>query len=310
MLCQGRTHQPMAELLQLLGYFMDVLVNQLISGLSMASILLVIALGLAIVYGAMGVINLAHGEFVMLGAYCAWALQTYAGFSILLSLPIVFVAMGLVGLLIERIVMRRLYSRPLDTILATWGIGIILQQTVRITLGAESKFVQGPRILDGNIELGSLVVSNYRIFVIVFSVAILVTTWALLTKTEFGMKLRAVIQNPSIAECYGIESRRIYALTFAYGAALAGVAGVLITPLFSTIPTMGTNLVVDAFLVVIIGGLGSLIGAATAAMLIGEATALFSMVMNDTLGRVVLLCCVVLLIRVRPLGLFPETSRR
>lgn len=276
----------------------------------MASILLMIALGLAIIYGSMGVINLAHGEFVMLGAYCAWALQSFMGFSILVSLPIVFLAVGLVGWIIERVVVQRLYKRPLDTILATWGIGIILQQAIRLGVGAESRFVKGPALLDGNLELGGVFLSNYRIFVIFFSLAVLAGSWALLTKTEFGTKLRAVIQNREISECYGIESKQIYSITFAYGAGLAGIAGALITPLFSTIPTMGTSLVVDAFLVVIIGGLGSLVGAAVASALIGEVTALFSIVMNDTLGRIAVLGCIILLIRFRPRGLFPENTRR
>ncbi|SEM23496.1 amino acid/amide ABC transporter membrane protein 1, HAAT family [Roseovarius tolerans] len=289
---------------------MDVILNQIFAGLSMASILLMIALGLAIIYGAMGVINLAHGEFVMLGAYAAWALQTYAGFSIIVALPFVFLAVASVGWIIERVIVQRLYHRPLDTILATWGIGIVLQQLVRLFVGAESRFVKGPEILSGNIEIGGLIMSNYRIFVIVFSLAILAASWALMTRTEFGMKLRAVIQNRQISECYGIEAKHIYSITFAYGAGLAGIAGALITPLFSTIPTMGTGLVVDAFLVVIVGGLGSLLGAATASVLIGEATALFSMLLNDTLGRIAVLAGIIVLIRFRPKGLFPSNTRR
>jgi urea transport system permease protein len=289
---------------------MDILLNQIFAGLSMASILLMIALGLAIIYGAMGVINLAHGEFVMLGAYATWALQTYAGINILVALPLVFFGVAIVGWVIEKVIVQRLYHRPLDTILATWGIGIIIQQVVRLTVGAESRFVRGPQILSGNTEIGGLVMSNYRLFVIVFSIAVLGATWALMTRTEFGMKLRAIIQNRRISECYGIEANRVFSLTFAYGAGLAGVAGALITPLFSTVPTMGTALVVDAFLVVIVGGLGSLLGAASAAVLIGEATAIFSMLMNDTLGRIAVLAGIIVLIRFRPRGLFPSDTRR
>jgi urea transport system permease protein len=289
---------------------MDILLNQIFAGLSMASILLMIALGLAIIYGAMGVINLAHGEFVMLGAYATWALQTYAGINMLVALPLVFFGVAIVGWVIEKVIVQRLYHRPLDTILATWGIGIIIQQVVRLTVGAESRFVRGPQILSGNTEIGGLVMSNYRLFVIVFSIAVLGATWALMTRTEFGMKLRAIIQNRRISECYGIEANRVFSLTFAYGAGLAGVAGALITPLFSTVPTMGTALVVDAFLVVIVGGLGSLLGAASAAVLIGEATAIFSMLMNDTLGRIAVLAGIIVLIRFRPRGLFPSDTRR
>ncbi|WP_212524827.1 urea ABC transporter permease subunit UrtB [Actibacterium sp. MT2.3-13A] len=288
---------------------MDVVFNQLFAGLSMASILLIIALGLAIIYGTMGVINLAHGEFVMLGAYATWALQSFAGLGVLAALPLVFAAVAAVGWVIEKLMVQRLYHRPLDTILATWGIGIILQQAVRLSVGAESRFVKGPELLSGNTEIGALVMSNYRLFVIAFSIFVLVGSWMLMTRTEFGTKLRAVIQNRGISECYGIESKRIYSITFAYGAGLAGIAGALITPLFSTIPTMGTGLVVDAFLVVIVGGLGSLIGAASASVLIGEATALLSAVMNDTLGRIAVLAGIIILIRFRPRGLFPSDTR-
>lgn len=289
---------------------MEVLFNQVFAGLSMASILLIIALGLAIIYGTMGVINLAHGEFVMLGAYTTWALQTYAGLGVVTSLPLVFIAVAAVGWVIEKVIVQRLYTRPLDTILATWGIGIILQQAITLGIGSESRFVRGPDWLSGNVQIGGLVMSNYRLFVIAFSIGILVATWLLMTRTEFGMKLRAVIQNRNISECYGIEAKKVYSVTFAYGAGLAGIAGALITPLFSTIPTMGTGLVVDAFLVVIVGGLGSIVGTAAAAMLIGEATALISIVINDTLGRIAVLAGIILLIRFRPRGLFPSDTRR
>ncbi len=289
---------------------MDVIFNQVFAGLSIASILLIIALGLAIIYGTMGVINLAHGEFVMLGAYATWALQTHAGMGVITALPLVFLAVAAAGWVIEKVIVQRLYKRPLDTILATWGIGIILQQAIRLGVGADSKFVRGPEWLSGNLEIGALVMSNYRLFVIVFSLFILAGTWLLMTRTEFGMKLRSVIQNRGISECYGIEAKKVYSVTFAYGAGLAGIAGALITPLFSTIPTMGTGLVVDAFLVVIVGGLGSLVGTAAAALLIGEVTALFSIVINDTLGRIAVLAGIIVLIRFRPRGLFPSDTRR
>jgi len=289
---------------------MDVFFNQAFAGLSMASILLMVAVGLAIIYGSMGVINLAHGEFVMLGAYAAWAMQVFFGLNILVSIPFVFLGVGLVGWLIERGIVKRLYRRPLDTILATWGVGIVLQQLIRLGVGPDSLFVQRPALLDGNFVIGNVVMSNYRIFVIVFATAILIATWLLLTRTEFGMKLRAVIQNREISECYGIRAERVYSLTFAYGAGLAGIAGALITPLVSVTPTMGTYLVVDAFLVVIIGGVGSLIGTAVASGIVGESTALFSMLMNDTMGRIAVLVGIILLIRFRPQGLFPETIRR
>lgn len=287
----------------------SIFLNQLFAGLSTASILLMIGVGLAIIYGSMGVINLAHGEFVMLGAYATWALQFYFGLGMLVSLPIVFVAIGAVGWVIEKGIVSRLYNRPLDTILATWGVGIVLQQAITLGIGSQSRFVQRPKMFDGNLLIGDMVISNYRLFILAVSAAMLGATYLLLTRTEFGTKLRAVIQNREISECYGVRAERIYALTFAYGAALAGVAGALVTPLISTTPTMGTTLVVDAFLVVIVGGVGSLVGTALASVLIGEASAMFSMIFNDTTGRIALLVGIILLIRFRPKGLIPQTVR-
>ena len=289
---------------------METIINQLFAGASLASILLMVALGLAIIYGAMGVINLAHGEFVMLGAYVTWALQSILGIGLLPALPLVFLAIAAIGWGVERTVVQRLYKRPLDTILATWGIGIVLQQLVRMWIGPESRFIAGPDLLSGNIAFGNVVLSNYRIFVVVFAIGIFVATWALMGKTEFGRKLRAVIQNREISECYGIRAEKIYALTFAYGAGLAGLAGALISPLVNTTPSMGTYLVVDAFLVVVVGGVGSIFGTAIASGIVGETTAFFSLLLNDTLGRIAVLIVIILFIRFRPSGLFPQTVRR
>lgn len=289
---------------------MEIIVNQIFAGASMASVLLMVALGLAIIYGAMGVINLAHGEFVMLGAYTTWALQTFVGIGLILAIPIVFLVVGAIGWGIERSIVQRLYRRPLDTILATWGVGIVLQQLVRMGIGPESRFIAGPQSLSGNLIIGDVVMSNYRIFVLLFAISVLCATWVLLAHTEFGRKLRAVIQNREISECYGIRAERIYSIAFAYGAALAGVAGALIAPLVSTTPSMGTYLVVDAFLVVVVGGVGSIAGTAVASMAVGEATAFFSILMNDTMGRIAVLVAIILFIRFRPAGLFPQISRR
>lgn len=289
---------------------MEIIVNQIFAGASMASILLMVALGLAIIYGAMGVINLAHGEFVMLGAYTTWALQTFFGIGLILAIPIVFLVIGAVGWGIERSIVHRLYRRPLDTILATWGVGIVLQQLVRMGIGPESRFIAGPQFLSGNVVIGDVVMSNYRIFVLLFAIAVFTATWLLLARTEFGRKLRAVIQNREISECYGIRAERIYSMAFAYGAALAGVAGALIAPLVNTTPSMGTYLVVDAFLVVVVGGVGSIAGTAVASVAVGEGTAFFSMMLNDTTGRIAVLIAIILFIRFRPAGLFPQLSRR
>ncbi|WP_225029664.1 urea ABC transporter permease subunit UrtB [Xinfangfangia pollutisoli] len=289
---------------------METIINQIFAGASLASILLMVALGLAIIYGAMGVINLAHGEFVMLGAYVTWALQSFLGMGLLAALPIVFVTIAAIGWGVERSIVQRLYRRPLDTILATWGIGIVLQQLVRMGIGPESRFIAGPGILSGNTSFGNVVLSNYRIFVLVFAIGVFVATWALLAKTEFGRKLRAVIQNREISECYGIRAEKVYALTFAYGAGLAGLAGALISPLVNTTPSMGTYLVVDAFLVVVVGGVGSIFGTAVASGIVGETTAFFSMLLNDTVGRIGVLVAIIFFIRFRPQGLLPQIVRR
>ncbi|MDN3519508.1 urea ABC transporter permease subunit UrtB [Aquisalimonas lutea] len=289
---------------------MESLFNEAFIGLSLASILLMVALGLAIIYGTMGVINLAHGQFVMLGAYGAWLLQTTFGLSLLVAIPVVFVVVALIGLGIERTIVHRLYRRPLDTILATWGIGIVIEQLVRAGFGSDSRYVARPAFLeDGFLFLGAYV-SSYRLFIILFSLAMLAATWYLLFRTEFGTKLRAVIQNTEISRCYGISAKRVYALTFAYGAGLAAVAGALVTPLVSVTPTMGTSFVVDAFLVVIVGGVGSVLGSAASALMIGEASAWLSFLSSETTGRILILLGVIVLIRFRPQGLFPDTVRR
>ncbi len=284
--------------------------NEIFIGLSLTSILLMVALGLAIIYGTMGVINLAHGQFVMIGAYVAWFLQNQFGVGIIVGLPLIFIAGALLGLVVERTVIQRLYKRPLDTILATWGIGIVLEQLVRELFGSDSRYVARPEFLDGNLILAGVHMSYYRLFIIGFALFTLAVTWFLLFRTEFGTKLRAVIQNKEISECYGVSANHVYAMTFAYGAGLAAIAGALITPLVSVTPTMGTKVVVDAFLVVIVGGVGSIAGTAASALMLGETSAWLSYLLNETTARILILLGVIVLIRFRPQGLFPDTVRR
>jgi len=284
--------------------------NEIFIGLSLTSVLLMVALGLAIIYGTMGVINLAHGQFVMIGAYVAWFLQSQFGIGIIVGLPLIFIAGALLGLAVERTIIQRLYTRPLDTILATWGIGIVLEQLVRGLFGSDSRYVAQPEFLDGNLILAGVHMSYYRLFIIGFALLTLAVTWFLLFRTEFGTKLRAVIQNKEISECYGVSANRVYAVTFAYGAGLAAIAGALLTPMVSVTPTMGTGVVVDAFLVVIVGGVGSIVGTAAAALMIGEATAWLSYLLSETTARILILLGVIVLIRFRPQGLFPDKVRR
>ncbi|KAA0595962.1 urea transport system permease protein [Azospirillum lipoferum] len=289
---------------------MDILLGQLFTGLSIGSVLLLVALGLAIIYGTMGVINLAHGEFVMLGAYATWFLQSTLGLTLLPCLLVVFLMVAAAGWAVERTIVRFLYRRPLDTILATWGIGIMLQQAVRLAAGADLRYVQTPDQLAGSIDLAGVAIPSYRLFILAFSAALLGLTWFVVQRTEFGMKLRAVTQNREMASCYGIDSARIFTLTFAFGSGLAGLAGALIAPIKSVAPDMGTNFVVDAFMVVVVGGVGSLFGTVASAGLIGGGTAGFAFLLNDTLAKALVFLGVVVLVRFRPQGLFAATGRR
>lgn len=289
---------------------MDILLGQLFTGLSIGSILLLVALGLAIIYGAMGVINLAHGEFVMLGAYGTWFLQSSFGLPLLPCLVLVFFLVAAAGWVVETAVVRFLYHRPLDTILATWGIGIMLQQAVRLSAGAELRYVQTPDFLSGSLDLGGVVIPSYRLFILAVTAGLLGLTWFIVQRTEFGMKLRAVTQNREMASCYGIDSARIFSLTFAFGAGLAGLAGALVAPIKSVAPDMGTNFVVDAFMVVVVGGVGSLLGTVVSSGLLGGGTAGVAFVLNDTLAKALVFLAVVVLVRFRPQGLFADQRRR
>ncbi|MFZ5673563.1 MAG: urea ABC transporter permease subunit UrtB [Pseudomonadota bacterium] len=288
---------------------MDFLFEQFITGLSIGSILLIVALGLSIIYGSMGVINMAHGEFIMLGAYGAWALKAYAGIGLFASLVIVFIATALLGALIERGVIRYLYRRPIDTILATWGLGVMLQQIVRLTAGGELRYVEMPPSLAATVDILGVDVSAYRVFIIIAGAVLFAATWMLVNKTTVGMQLRAVIQDRSIATAFGINASTIYTGTFAYGAGLAGLAGALVAPLKSVSPEMGTGYVVDAFFVVVLGGVNSLFGTVASSVLLGQLSGVLAYWQNDTIAKALVLIAIVILIRFRPQGLFVTKVR-
>jgi urea transport system permease protein len=282
---------------------------QATTGLSIASILLMVALGLAIIYGITGVINLAHGELVMLGAYSAWALQTFLGLGLLESLPLIFLATAAFGWVIDRVVIRHLYNRPLDTILATWGIGVMAQQAVRLIAGGELRYVQMPESLSSALPLGGVDIPMMRLFILGLSIALFLVTGYLLFRTNLGLKLRAIAQNREVASCFGVDSDRIYGLTFAYGAGLAGLAGAVISPLKSVSPEMGTTYVVDAFMVVVLGGVESLIGTVISSGIIGGLSGSIAYYFNDTIAKAVVLLAIVVLIRFLPQGLFAARVR-
>ncbi len=291
-------------------------------GLSLASVLLLVALGLAITYGAMGVINMAHGEMVMLGAYVTVFTGLYLHLNILAAIPLAFVFTALVGYAIERVVVRRLYGRLLDTLLATWGVAILIQQAVRLELGLSffGRHIPGlgpglqnvkvPEWLTGAVTVFGAGINAYRLFIIGVTAVLALVTWLLMYRTSAGIQVRAIMRNPGMAAACGIDTQRVNALTFAYGSGLAGVAGVMMSGFKTVFPDMGTPMVVDGFLVVVVGGVGSLLGSMLSATLLGQingATAYFT---NDVLARAVVFGFVILVLIARPQGLFTMKGRR
>ncbi len=290
-------------------------------GLSLASVLLLVALGLAITYGAMGVINMAHGEMVMLGAYTTVLTRIYLHLDILAAIPLAFIATALIGYAIERVVVRRLYGRLLDTLLATWGVAILIQQAVRLELGASFfglhiaglgpglQNVAVPPELTGALTLGSVQVNAFRAFIIGVTLLLTLVTWLLMYRTSIGIQVRAIMRNPRMAAACGIDVDRVNALTFAYGSGLAGVAGVMVSGFKTVFPDMGTPMVVDAFLVVVVGGVGSLLGSVFSAGLLGQLNGVTAFLANDIIARAVVFAFVIAVIMTRPRGLFSQKAR-
>jgi urea transport system permease protein len=290
-------------------------------GLSLGSILLLVALGLAITYGAMGVINMAHGEMVMIGAYVTVLSGIWLGTNIFVAIPLAFIVTALLGLLIERVVVRRLYGRLLDTLLATWGIAILIQQAVRLELGLAffGIHVQGlgpglqnvsvPEILQGTFSVGGADLNRYRAFIIMVTAILALVTWFIIYRTTMGTQVRAIIRNPKMAAACGIDVTSVNALTFALGSGLAGVAGVMMSGFKTVFPDMGTPMVVDGFLVVVMGGVGSLLGSVFSAGILGEIDGLVASATNDILARAVVFGVVIAIIVLRPKGLFALKGR-
>lgn len=288
---------------------MSFFLSEIISGLSMTSILLMISLGLAIIYGTTGVINMAHGEFVMIGAYTSWILQTKFGMGLIASIIPIFLITALMGFLIERLIIRHLYNRLLDTILATWGIGVLLQQIIRLTIGSELQYLQIPSYMAESTTMLGQEVSIYRIFIFLFAVAIFFLAWFIIYRTSFGMKLRAVTQNKDMASSFGINSGMVYSSTFAFGTGVAALAGAFVAPLKSISPDMGTNYIIDAFMVVVLGGVESLIGTAASSLIIGESSSFLATFSNDTLAKALVLIMIIVILRFKPQGLFTKKIR-
>jgi urea transport system permease protein len=290
-------------------------------GLSLGSILLLVALGLAITYGAMGVINMAHGEMVMVGAYVTVLSGLWLGTDIFVAIPLAFIVTALLGLLIERLVVRKLYGRLLDTLLATWGIAILIQQAVRLEFGLSflGIHIQGlgpglqnvsvPEILQGTFTIAGADINRYRFFIIIVTAILAVATWFVIYRTIAGTQVRAIIRNPKMAAACGIDVARVNALTFAFGSGLAGVAGVMMSGFKTVFPDMGTPMVVDGFLVVVMGGVGSLLGSVLSAGILGEINGLVAAATNDILARAVVFGVVIAIIVLKPKGLFALRGR-
>lgn len=291
---------------------MEILISQVFAGLSLGSVLLLAAVGLSLTFGQMGVINMAHGEFIMAGAYTAFTVQQIlgsAGVSLLVSLPLAFVVGGLLGLILEATLLRRMYHRPLDTLLVTFGVSLILQQVARDIFGAPSVDVRLPEFLSGPVMILGTPVPASRVFILVLTVAVVVGLSLVMSRTSLGRRIRAVVQSRELAEASGISSRRTDALTFFIGSGLAGVAGVAITLIGSTSPTLGTTYIVDAFLVVVAGGIGQIRGAVIAAAGLGLLQVFFEFGTTASIAKVIVLVIVVAFLQIRPQGIVATRSR-
>jgi urea transport system permease protein len=293
-------------------------ISNIFSGLSLGSILLLAALGLAITYGVMGVINMAHGELLMIGAYTTYVIQGVfrahfpgqAEFYVLAAIPAAFVVAALVGMALERLVIRHLYGRPLETLLATWGISLCLIQAARVIFGPQNLEVSNPEWMSGGVEvLANVVLPWNRIVIIAFAVGVLGLVWLLLTRTRLGLFVRAVTQNRPMASCVGVHTGRTDMLAFGLGAGIAGLGGVALSQISNVGPDMGQGYIVDSFMVVVLGGVGQLAGAVWAALGLGIATKLLEGWAGAVIAKIVVLVIIILIIQKRPQGLFALKGR-
>ncbi|OZC47231.1 urea ABC transporter permease subunit UrtB [Rhodococcus sp. WWJCD1] len=291
---------------------MDVVIGQLFTGLSIGSILLLAALGLSLTFGQMGVINMAHGEFIMAGSYTAYVVQqivSTGGASLFISLIVGFLVGGAMGVLLEVTLIQRMYHRPLDTLLVTFGVGLILQQLARDIFGAPAVNVVSPEWLSGGVDILGAVVPKTRIFILVLAVVAVVALSIALKKTAMGRRIRAVVQNRDLAETSGISSRTTDISTFFLGSGLAGVAGVALTLIGSTSSTVGQSYLIDAFLVVVVGGLGQIKGAVIAAFALGILNSFIEYSTTASIAKVIVFVLIVIFLQARPQGLFAVKTR-
>ncbi len=281
-------------------------------GMSLGSVLLLASIRLASRFGVMGVINMAHGEFLMLGAYTTFVVQQWVpvNWSLPLAIPLAFLVAGAVGVLLERCLIRFLYGRPLETLLATFGVSLILQQAVRTVFSPLNRQVATPDWMSGSVALNpALSLTLNRLYIVAFSLVVFALLLAVLRYTRFGLELRAVSQNRAMARALGVRSARVDALTFGLGAGVAGVGGVALSQLTNVGPNLGQGYIVDAFLVVVFGGVGNLWGTFTAALSLGVANKLMEPWVGAVLAKILVLVFIILFIQRRPRGLFPQRGR-
>ncbi|MFA6311485.1 MAG: urea ABC transporter permease subunit UrtB [Sterolibacterium sp.] len=293
-------------------------VGRIFSGLSLGSILLLAALGLAITYGVMGVINMAHGELLMIGAYAAYFMQGlfrsylpgWLDWYVVAAIPVAFLAAAAVGVLLERTVIRWLYGRPLETLLATWGLSLILIQAARVLFGAQNVEVANPSWMSGGIELmPSIVLPLNRIVIVGFALLVLALVWVLMNRTRLGLFVRAVTQNRAMAGCVGVPTARIDSVAFALGAGIAGLGGVALSQIANVGPDMGQGYIVDSFMVVVLGGVGQLAGAVWAALGLGVVSKFLEGWAGAVVAKIVVLVFIIMFIQKRPQGLFALKGR-
>ena len=291
--------------------------NLIFNGLSLSSIILLASLGLAITFGLMRVINMAHGEFMMIGAYTAYVVQrlvsqifTNSGADIgyFVSIIIAFAVTFIIGSLLETFVVSRLYGREIDSLLATWGISLILQQAARTIFGTQGVLVKTPSVLSGSIKIGGASLSMTRLFIIVLVVCLL-GVWALMYHTNYGRQMRAVMQNRAMAQCMGINSRKIDNITFSIGSGLAGIAGCSIALLGSIDSTVGQNYIVNTFMAVVLGGVGKLLGTVLGSSIIGFSSIGFETITSSSIAKAIVLLIIIVFLQKKPQGLFTVRSR-
>tara|TARA_R110002124_G_scaffold114535_64_gene269927 strand:- start:2052 stop:3635 length:1584 start_codon:yes stop_codon:yes gene_type:complete len=291
--------------------------QNLIYGISQSSVLLLAAIGLAITFGVMGIINMAHGEMVMLGAYVTFVVQellrSFApglmDYSLAIAVPTAFLFTALVGIAIERSVIRWLYGRPLETLLATWGLSLILQQSVRSIFGPTNKLVSPPSWMTGAFELGGLTITWNRLWIVVFALAVFLVLQIVLNRTPMGLQMRAVTQNRRMASAMGIRTPFVDAMTFGLGSGIAGMAGVALSQIDNVSPNLGQGYIIDSFMVVVFGGVGNLWGTLIGALTLGVSNKMLEPLTGAVLGKIIILVLIILFIQRRPRGLFALKGR-